>query len=105
VIQGTKERSEADNAILLRWEAMWLEIRSLFSTATQAKFSSLNQLIREFSNPVGDVAFRMFFIAKALRVARAVPKRTVARYLRCSTRGVSAARHVVDGRFAHRCRL
>jgi hypothetical protein len=59
VIRGTKKRSEADNDILLRWEAMWLEIRSLFSTATQAKFSRLNQLIVEFSNPLGDGGFRI----------------------------------------------
>jgi hypothetical protein len=59
VIQGSRRRTEADNDLLCRWEGIWLEIRSLFSKATQDRFNNLNELISEFANPVNTEGFRL----------------------------------------------
>jgi hypothetical protein len=57
-IRRSRKRTEADTDLLRRWDAMGLEIRSLFSMRAQRKFRNLNQLIAEFANPEGTGDFR-----------------------------------------------
>ncbi len=53
------ETDAADNEILRRWDALGLEIRSLFSKQTNSRFDRLNGLIRAYSYPLELGGFRI----------------------------------------------